>query len=68
MSILVTGATGTVGSLVTQGLADAGAQVKALVRQQGKRSFPAGVTEVVADLTDAHPCAPPWHRCARCSC
>lgn len=52
MSILVTGATGTVGSLVTQGLADAGAQVKALVRQQGKRSFPAGVTEVVADLTD----------------
>ncbi|KUF21696.1 SDR family oxidoreductase [Xanthomonas phaseoli] len=52
MSILVTGATGTVGSLVTQGLADAGAQVKALVRQQGKRPFPAGVTEVVADLTD----------------
>ncbi|AOY61005.1 NmrA family NAD(P)-binding protein [Xanthomonas citri pv. glycines] len=52
MSILVTGATGTVGSLVTQGLANAGAQVKALVRQQGKRPFPAGVTEVVADLTD----------------
>ncbi|KHL57716.1 NmrA/HSCARG family protein [Xanthomonas cannabis] len=52
MSILVTGATGTVGSLVTQGLADAGAQVTALVRQRGKRSFPAGVTEVVADLTD----------------
>ncbi|MGV7187190.1 SDR family oxidoreductase [Xanthomonas axonopodis] len=52
MSILVTGATGTVGSLVTQGLADAGAQVKALVRQHGKRPFPAGVNEVVADLTD----------------
>ncbi|AOL17919.1 NmrA family NAD(P)-binding protein [Xanthomonas citri pv. malvacearum] len=52
MSILVTGATGTVGSLVTQGLADAGAQVKALIRQHGKRPFPAGVTEVVADLTD----------------
>lgn len=52
MSILVTGATGTVDSLVTQGLADAGAQVKALVRQHGKRPFPAGVTEVVADLTD----------------
>ncbi|WP_372380905.1 NmrA family NAD(P)-binding protein [Xanthomonas sp. NCPPB 1754] len=52
MSILVTGATGTVGSLITQGLADAGAQVKALVRQQGKRPFPAGVTEVLADLTD----------------
>lgn len=52
MSILVTGATGTVGSLVVRGLADAGAQVKALVRQQGKLAFPAGVTEVVGDLTD----------------
>ncbi len=52
MSILVTGATGTIGSLTTQGLADAGAAVKALVRQPGKRVFPAGVTEVVADLTD----------------
>lgn len=52
MSILVTGATGTIGSLIIQGLADAGADVKALVRQPGKRAFPAGVTEVVADLTD----------------
>ncbi|MEA9589601.1 NmrA/HSCARG family protein [Xanthomonas sp. WHRI 10064A] len=52
MSILVSGATGTIGSLVVQGLADAGAQVHALVRQTGKRAFPAGVTEVVADLTD----------------
>lgn len=52
MSILVTGATGTIGSLITQGLADAGAEVKALVRQAGKRRFPASVTEVVADLTD----------------
>lgn len=52
MSILVTGATGTIGSLVVQGLADAGAEVKALVRQTGKRVFAAGVTEVVGDLTD----------------
>ncbi|EJL04848.1 NmrA family protein [Pseudomonas fluorescens Q2-87] len=52
MSILVIGATGTIGSLVTQGLADAGAEVKALVRQAGKWAFPAGVTEVVGDLTD----------------
>lgn len=52
MSILVTGATGTVGSLVARGLAGAGAEVKALVRQQGKVSFPDGVTEVVGDLTD----------------
>jgi uncharacterized protein YbjT (DUF2867 family) len=52
MSILVTGATGTIGSLISQRLADAGAQVKALVRQSGKRAFPAGVKEVVAALTD----------------
>lgn len=52
MTILVTGATGTVGSLVVHGLAQAGAQVKALVRQPGKRSFPSGVTEIVGDLTD----------------
>lgn len=52
MSILVVGATGTVGSLVVQGLAAAGAEVSALVRQAGKRDFPADVTEVVGDLTD----------------
>jgi len=52
MSILVIGATGTIGSLVTAGLVEAGAEVHALVRQAGKRAFPAGVTEVVADLTD----------------
>jgi len=52
MSILVTGATGAVGSLVVQGLAAAGADVRALVRQRGKPGMPAGVTEVVGDLTD----------------
>jgi uncharacterized protein YbjT (DUF2867 family) len=52
MSILVTGATGAIGSLIVQRLADAGADVKALVRQRGKLSFPAGVNEVVGDLTD----------------
>ncbi|MBW8892629.1 MAG: NmrA family NAD(P)-binding protein, partial [Burkholderiales bacterium] len=52
MSILVTGATGTIGSLVVQGLAAAGAQVHAFVRTPGKKSFPAGVKEVVGDLTD----------------
>jgi uncharacterized protein YbjT (DUF2867 family) len=52
MSILVTGATGTIGSLIVQRLADAGADVSALVRKQGKASFPAGVTEVVGDMTD----------------
>lgn len=52
MSILVIGANGTIGSLITQRLADSGVEVKALVRQPGKRAFPAGVTEVIGDLTD----------------
>ncbi|PMS21711.1 NmrA family transcriptional regulator [Trinickia dabaoshanensis] len=52
MSILVTGATGTVGSLIVQRLRDANAEVKALVRHPGKISFPAGVTEVAGDLAD----------------
>src|SRR3954467_3218896 len=52
MTILVTGATGTIGSLVVQGLASAGAEVSAFVRAAGKKRFPAGVKEVVGDLTD----------------
>ena len=52
MSTLVTGASGTIGSLVVQGLAAAGAEVGAFVRTPGKQSFPAGVKEVVGDLTD----------------
>ena len=52
MSILVTGATGTNGSLVVQGLAAAGAEVSAFVRTPGKQSFPASAKEVVGDLTD----------------
>ncbi|WP_343723058.1 SDR family oxidoreductase, partial [Herbaspirillum seropedicae] len=52
MSILVTGATGAVGSLVVQGLAAAGAEVRALVRSPGKMALPAGVKEVVGDLRE----------------
>jgi len=52
MSILVTGATGTIGSLVVEGLAAAGAEVSAFVRTPRKQRFPAGVEEVVGDLTD----------------
>jgi len=52
MSILVTGATGTVGSLVVQGLAAAGADVHAFVRTPGKQPLPPGVKEVAGDLTD----------------
>lgn len=52
MSILVTGATGTIGSLIVHGLAAAGAKVSAFVRTAGKQRFPAAVKEVVGDLTD----------------
>ncbi len=52
MSILVTGATGAIGSLVVQGLARQGASVKALVRQAGRLTPTAGVQEVVGDLSD----------------
>ncbi|WP_457322541.1 SDR family oxidoreductase [Roseateles sp. P5_E11] len=54
MSILVIGSTGTVGSLVVQGLAKQGAQVKAMVRRTGTQSLPAGVDGVVADLGDVN--------------
>ena len=50
MSILVIGSTGTIGSLVVQGLVRQGAEVKAFVRQAGKA--PAGVREAVGDLAD----------------
>lgn len=52
MSILVIGATGTVGSLVVQGLARAGAPVTALARQPGRVTWPEGVGSVAGDLTD----------------
>nr|WP_198983147.1 NmrA family NAD(P)-binding protein [Herbaspirillum sp. ASV7] len=52
MSILVTGATGAVGSLVVQGLAAAGVEVSALVCTPGKHALPAGVKEVVGDMRE----------------
>ena len=52
MSILVTGASGTVGSLIVERLAARGADVRALVRQPGKAAFGPGVTEVRGDMTD----------------
>lgn len=52
MNILVTGSTGTIGSLVVRGLAAQGARVHALTRHPDKASFPAGVTAVKGDMTD----------------
>ena len=53
MTILVTGATGTVGSLVLTQLAERGsAPVRALTRSPEAASFPEGVTAVAGDLLD----------------
>lgn len=52
MTILVTGATGTVGRHVVEQLVKHGADVRALVRDPAKADFPAGVTAVKGDLLD----------------
>jgi uncharacterized protein YbjT (DUF2867 family) len=52
MTILVTGATGTVGRQVIEQLVMRGADVRALVRDPAKANLPAGVTVVQGDLLD----------------
>lgn len=52
MTILVTGATGNVGSNVVQQLVNRGADVRALVRDISKAKFPEGVDVVQGDLLD----------------
>ncbi|WP_207483877.1 SDR family oxidoreductase [Arenibaculum pallidiluteum] len=52
MTILVTGATGTVGRDVVEQLVKRGADVRALVRDPAKASFPAGVAVAEGDLLD----------------
>jgi uncharacterized protein YbjT (DUF2867 family) len=52
MTILVTGATGTVGRQVVDQLVKRGANVRALVRDSAKAKFPAGVDVVQGDLLD----------------
>ncbi|WNJ92292.1 NmrA/HSCARG family protein [Bosea sp. 685] len=52
MTILVTGATGNVGRNVVEQLVNRGANVRALVRDPSKASFPAGVEVVKGDLLD----------------
>lgn len=52
MTILVTGATGTIGRQVIDQLVQRGASVRALVRDPAKADFPAGVGVVQADLMD----------------
>ena len=53
MKVLVTGATGTVGSEVVKALLQRGAGVRALTRKQPKPgTFPAAVEIAIGDLTD----------------
>ncbi|WP_315797076.1 NmrA/HSCARG family protein [Bradyrhizobium sp. SZCCHNRI3043] len=52
MTILVTGATGTVGRHVVDQLVKRGADVRALVRDPAKARFPAGVAVAQGDLLD----------------
>jgi uncharacterized protein YbjT (DUF2867 family) len=52
MSILVTGATGTVGRHVLRQLSKRGAEVRAFVRNPEKATLPAGVTVAQGDLLD----------------
>ncbi|MYM71451.1 NmrA family NAD(P)-binding protein [Duganella sp. FT134W] len=52
MTILVTGATGKVGTKVIEQLVKRGADVRALVRNPASASFPAGVAVAQGDLLD----------------
>jgi uncharacterized protein YbjT (DUF2867 family) len=50
--ILVTGATGNVGRRVVERLVAAGHGVRAVTRDPGRATLPAGVETVAADLAD----------------
>jgi uncharacterized protein YbjT (DUF2867 family) len=52
MNMLVTGSTGTIGSLVVRGLLAHDVGVHALTRHPDKAAFPAGVVVVKGDMTD----------------
>lgn len=58
MSILVTGATGTIGRHVVAQLAAAGHHVRAVTRRRADARLPAGVEAVGADLTRPETLAP----------
>ncbi len=58
MTILVTGATGSVGAQLVEQLVGRGAQVRALVRDPGKARLPVGVELAKGDL-------PMWIRSVR---
>ncbi|MET8155819.1 NAD(P)H-binding protein [Sphaerisporangium sp. NPDC005289] len=58
MTILVTGATGTVGRHLVRHLLESGHKVRALTRDPARAALPQGVEVVAGDLTDAAGLAP----------
>ena len=68
MTILVTGATGTVGRNVVDQLIKRGADVRALVRDPSKANLPAAVAVAEGDLLDVMRCAPRFRAYPPCSC
>ncbi|GII42403.1 SDR family oxidoreductase [Planotetraspora phitsanulokensis] len=58
MTVLVTGATGTVGAHVVRHLLRAGRKVRALTRDPASAHLPEGVEVIAGDLTDATTLAP----------
>jgi nucleoside-diphosphate-sugar epimerase len=68
MTILVTGATGTVGSQVVDQLVKRGADVRALVRDPAKASFPADVAVVQGACWTSTHCAARSRVSPPCSC
>ena len=65
--ILVTGATGNVGSEITCALAARGESVRVLARNPDQASFPAGVQVAMGDLEDPDPSPRRSTPSARCS-
>ena len=63
--ILVTGATGNVGSEVTRALAARGESVRVLARNPDQASLPAGVQVAMGDLEDPGSLAPALHGVAK---
>jgi uncharacterized protein YbjT (DUF2867 family) len=68
MTILVTGATGTIGRQVIEQLVKRGADVRALVREPAKANLPAGVTVVQGDLLDVDALRGAFSVSPPCSC
>ena len=68
MTILVTGATGTIGRHVVEQLVKRGADVRALVRDPAKADLPAGVAVVQGDLLDVDSLRSAFTASRPCSC